>query len=212
MFEYLKWWRVHNLSGVPVPVFDCSNSKNNPVFFCLNKSLCSDMYFLLHVLPLRTTVPGPVSFLSHQVFIHIDSHSLNTLFFRLRSPSSFSLPFYIRCSKPLNCGDWLDLFRHIHVSLALQCPSLNPELPMDVPRAQSRLIKEFTFCTSFNWVDEHPLCSEYLCTQWQKANNIFLEEKVGKLKDKVGILSGPHMSCKYFARSSSIQLSFFTSS
>lgn len=42
---------------------------------------------------------SPVSLLSHQVFINVESHYLN-IFFSLRSPSSFSLPYYNRCSKP----------------------------------------------------------------------------------------------------------------
>lgn len=51
-FEYPQgwWWRLHNLSGAPVPVFDCPHSfwPLNGIFY-----LCSPCLFTFHWTPLR---------------------------------------------------------------------------------------------------------------------------------------------------------------
>jgi len=97
-FKYLQGWRVHNLSGQYVPVFEHPHSK---FFLGLNGIYCISAFahclLSCYWLPLRKVwslfLPGP-----HQVLIHIDKILPAPSFSRINSLSCLSLSSYFRFS------------------------------------------------------------------------------------------------------------------
>lgn len=100
-FWYLWGWRLHNLSGKPVPLFEHTQCKKRSFLMLKWNFLC----FGLYPLPLVQS-RAPLSrrwlhlYCPHQVFIHKEKVPLSLLS-RLNSPSSLSLSLCVRSSNPL---------------------------------------------------------------------------------------------------------------
>jgi len=131
-FQYLQGWRLHNLSGQPVPGLSHPHSEKAfpdvqtepPVFqFVLTASGPGTGH--------HWKEPGSIFLIpSHPILIYMDEIPLCLLFSRLNSPSSLSLSPWeemLLSLNHLNCP-FLDSLQYIHVSLVLESPDLDTAL------------------------------------------------------------------------------------